>query len=114
MVVKTVDEIGVGATIKQRMVNASEMLGLSVRRIRGYYHREVKLIPAHEAFQIIHLAQHAKREKLAKLQFEYDACRLEVANTAPSWLELLVPPALAPPVNPPDGTAAGGGAAEDR
>jgi hypothetical protein len=109
LVMITIEGMAGDGSVKARLRSAARKLGLSDRRIRGYYHGEVNLIEAHEAFQIIHQAQRAKREKLARMQHEYEALRLELANSAPSWLEILVPPAVARP----DSAWADGGEAEN-
>ncbi len=86
---------GVGG-IKGRLRATARALGLTVDRVRRYHYGEVKRIEAHEAFQIIHRAQQAKRQQFARLQLEYEALRLELANSAPSRLAFLCPPAVDP------------------
>jgi hypothetical protein len=86
---------GVGG-IKGRLRAAARALGLTFDRVRRYHYGEVKRIEAHEAFQIIQRAQQAKRDQFARMQLEYEALRLEISNSCPSWLAFLVPPAVAP------------------
>jgi hypothetical protein len=82
--------------IKGKLRAAARALGLPYDRVRHYHYGDVKRIEAHEAFQIIKRAELARREQFAREQIEYEAGRLELANSAPSWLAFLVPPAVDP------------------
>lgn len=110
-VVETIEGIRGAVSVKARLRTAAKLLGLPVGRVRDFHYNRVRLIPAHEAFQILKLAQEAKRAKFARLQHEYEALRLEMANTAPSRLELLLPPSVAP--LPDFAGGAAGGDSED-
>ncbi len=96
MVINTIGGIRGGGSVKSRLRSAARLLGLSVSRVREYHYNRVRRIEAHEAFQIIQRAQQAKRDQFTRMQHEYEALRLELANSAPSRLGFLVPPSVAP------------------
>ena len=91
-----------GATCQRRLQTAARLLGLSFDRIRCYRYGRVRKIEAHEAFQIIKRAQEIERQKFARMELEYEAQRLAIANSAPSYLAWLVPPAVGPLLDPED------------
>jgi hypothetical protein len=95
MVVDTIGGAGSGS-VKSRIREAARRLGLSVDRVREFYYNRVRRIEAHEAFQIIKRSEIAKREQFDREQIQYEARRLELVNSTPSWLAFLVPPAVAP------------------
>jgi hypothetical protein len=82
--------------LKGRLRAASIALGLPFGRVRRYHYGEVRRIEAHEAFQIIKRAEIAKRQEFERARHKYEALRLQLANSAPSRLEFLVPPTVAP------------------
>jgi hypothetical protein len=82
--------------IKGRLRAAAKALGLPFGRVRRYHYGEVRRIEAHEAFQIVKRAELARRAEFARKQLELDAMRLAMANSAPSYLAFLVPPAVPP------------------
>jgi hypothetical protein len=96
LVVDTINGLAGRGGIKSRLRATAIALGLTFDRVRRYHYNEVKRIPAHEAFQIIQRAQLAKRAEFARKRLEYESLRLEIAEAAPSWLQFLVPPAVAP------------------
>jgi hypothetical protein len=93
-VLDTINGIKGAGGLKGRLRAAARALGLTFDRVRRYHYGEVKRIEAHEAFQIIRRREIAKREELARKRLEYEAARLEMANSAPSYLAFLVPPSL--------------------
>lgn len=103
MVVETVEGVGHGS-IKSRLRAAARLLGLTIGRVRRYHYGEVRLIPAHEAFNIIKRAEQAKRDRFERDRIKFEAQRLEFANSAPSYLAWLLPPAVGPLVYLEDGT----------
>ena len=96
LVLDTIRGFSRESSTKGKLRGAARALGLPYDRVRHYHYGDVKRIEAHEAFQIIQRAERAKRRQFAQLQHEYEARRLELANSAPSWLAFLVPPAVDP------------------
>ena len=96
MVVNTIEGMPGNGSVKSRIRDAARRLGLSVDRVRQFYYNRVRRIEAHEAAQIIRRAEQAKLERADRLLVEYEALRLEMANSAPSRLARLLPPSLRP------------------
>ena len=96
MVVNTIGGMPERGSLKSRIRDAARALGLAPERVREFYYNRVRRIEAHEAFQIIKQAEIAKRERFEREQLEHEAKRLALANSAPSWLAFLVPPAVDP------------------
>jgi hypothetical protein len=109
MVIETVEGVGRGS-VKSRLRAAAKLLGLTIGRVRRYHYGEVRHIPAHEAFNIIKRAEQAKRDQFERDRIKYEARRLAFANSAPSLLARLLPPAVEPLLDPEDG---GPGSVED-
>jgi coproporphyrinogen III oxidase-like Fe-S oxidoreductase len=98
LVVDTIKGVPRGS-LKSRLRDAARLLGLPVVRVRDYYYNRVRRIEAHEAFQILKRAEDVKRarfDKFDRMRLEYEARRLEMDNSAPSYLAWLLPPAVAP------------------
>ncbi len=94
LVLDTINGAASVGGIKGRLRAAARALGLSFDRVRRYHYGEVKRIEAHEAFQIIQRADLARRERATRLK--YEAERLAMANSVPSYLAWLLPPAVPP------------------
>ncbi len=95
-VLDTINGANEAGGLKGRLRAAARALGLTFDRVRRYHYGEVKRIEAHEAFQIIRRAERAKYLAAERKRLEYEALRLELANSPPSRLGWLVPPAVAP------------------
>lgn len=58
------------ATLKMRMRRSSERLGVSLRRVRGYWHGEVRMVPTEEAERIRSLCKAMLLERADFLESE--------------------------------------------
>lgn len=96
LVLDTITGVAERGGLKGRLRAAATALGLTFGRVRRYHYGEVRRIEAHEAFQIIKRAEIAKRDEFARVRHKYEALRLRLANSAPSRLDFLVPPTVAP------------------
>jgi DNA polymerase III alpha subunit len=97
-VADTIAGLGNEGSVKERLWRAAVALGLPPLRVSEYHYGRVRRIEAHEAFQIIKNARveraRREREQFERARLEYEAYRLEVANSSPSALEWLLPPSV--------------------